>query len=182
MGEEMLKVICPGFGQDRVNFHQNPGRGTAWQADPTWPNTAGYSIPCAIMLGSGGGELEGGNSLTAREPGRRSGPGGWLSGLCGLCCVFSSSVSLLLLFPLFAVLLNCPYPDPPVSARFFPFSSAPRRREGKLRDAFVASCSQTITLSQVVSLSCLGLFSSHFFKGPEKGERKILRGFLFCYN
>jgi len=22
-------VKCPGFGQDRVNFHQNPGRGTA---------------------------------------------------------------------------------------------------------------------------------------------------------
>ena len=163
--------MCPGFGQDRVNFHRTPGRGTAGRADPTWPNRAGYSIPCAVMLGSTGGELGSGNSLEAR-----------LSGLCDLCCVFSLSVSLLFLFPLFAVLLNCPYPDPPVSARFFPFSSAPRRREGRLRDAFVASCSQTITLSQVVSLSCLGLFSSHFFKGPEKGERKILRGFLFCYN
>jgi len=40
-----------------VNFHQNPGRGTAGWADPspTWPNRAGYSIPCAVMLGSGGG-------------------------------------------------------------------------------------------------------------------------------
>jgi len=48
---------CPGFGQDRVNFHQNPGRGTAVWADPTptWRNRAGYSIPCAVMLGSGGG-------------------------------------------------------------------------------------------------------------------------------
>jgi len=42
--------------------------------------------------------------------------GGRLSGLCGLCCVFPLSISLLLLFPLFAVLLNCPYSDPPVSA------------------------------------------------------------------
>jgi len=133
---------CPGFGQDRVNFHQNPGRGTAGWADPTptWPNRAGYSIPCAITLGSGGGG--GGNSLTAWERGRRSSPGEQLSGSCGSCCVFSFSVSLLLLFPLFAVLLNCPYPDPPVSASFFPFSSAPRRGEGWVRGAVVGGCSQ----------------------------------------
>ena len=72
--------------------------------------------------------------------------GGRLSQLCGLCCVFSLSVSLLFLFPLFAVLLNCPYPDPPVSACFFPFSSAPRRGEGQPHGAFVAGRSQTITL------------------------------------
>jgi len=66
------------------------------------------------MLGSGGGELRGGNSLVARGGGR----GGRLSVLCSLCCVFSLSVSLLLLFPLFAVLLNCPYPDPPVFCLF----------------------------------------------------------------
>jgi len=66
------------------------------------------------MLGSGGGELGGGNSLAARG----GGCGGWLSVLCSLCCVFSLSVSLLLLFPLFAVLLNCPYPDPPVFCLF----------------------------------------------------------------
>jgi len=52
---------------------------------------------------------------------------------------------LLLLFPLFAVLLNCPYPDPPVSACFFPFSSALRCGEGRPRGAFVAGHSQTIT-------------------------------------
>ena len=59
--------------------------------------------------------------------------GGESCSLCSavLCCVFSSSVSLLFLFPLFAVLLNCPYPHPPVSACFFPFSSAPRRGEGR---------------------------------------------------
>jgi len=73
-----------------------------------------------------------------------SGPGEWLCGLCGLCCVFSLSVSLLLLFPLFAVLLNCPYPDPPVSACFFAFSSAPRRGEERVRGAFVAGRSQTV--------------------------------------
>jgi len=32
----------------------NPGRDTAGRADPTWRNRAGYSIPCAVMLGSGG--------------------------------------------------------------------------------------------------------------------------------
>ena len=64
-----------------------------------------------------------------------------------LFCVFSSSVSLLLfLFPSFAVLLNCPYHDPPVSACFFPFSSALQWGEGRPRGSFVASRSQTITL------------------------------------
>jgi len=69
-----------------------------------------------------------------------------LCGSCGLCCVFPLSVSLLLLFPLFAVLLNCPYPDTPVSACFFPFSSVSRRGEGRLRGAFVTGRSQTITI------------------------------------
>jgi len=63
----------------------------------------------------------------------------------GFFCVFSLSVSLSLLFNLFAVLLNCPYPDPPVSASFFPFSSAPQRGEGRPRGAFVAGRSQNIT-------------------------------------
>jgi len=75
---------------------------------------------------------------------RWSCPGERLSGLCDLCCVFPLYVLLLLLFPLFAVLLNCPYPDPPVSACFFPFSSAPRRGEGRPRGAFVAGRSETI--------------------------------------
>jgi len=67
-----------------------------------------------------------------------------------LCCVFPFSISSLLLFPLFAVLLNCPYPDPPVSACFFPFSSAPRRGEGWPRGAFVAGRSQTRTQGQAL--------------------------------
>jgi len=66
-----------------------------------------------------------------------------------LFCVFSLSVLLLLLlFPLFAVLLNCPYPKPPVFACVFPFSSTPWQGEGRPRGDFVASRSQTITASK----------------------------------
>jgi len=97
------------------------------------------------MLGSCGGKLRGRNSLAAREHEaaavRESGY------LCstGLFCVFPLTLSLLFLFPLFAVLLNCPYSDPPVSACFFPFSSAPRWGKGWPSGAFVAGYSQTIT-------------------------------------
>jgi len=111
--------LCPGFGQDRVNFHQTPGRDRARRADPSWPNRAGYSIPCVSCWVPGGSVL--------------------------FCVVFPLSVSLLLLFLLFAVLLNCPYPDPPVSACFFPLSSAPWRGEGRPRGTFVPCRSQTIT-------------------------------------
>jgi len=78
------------------------------------------------MLGSGWGELGGGKSVTSWE--HTAVMAGSESGfLCSavLFCVFSLSVSLLFLFPFFAVLLNCPYPDPPVFACFFLFSSAP---------------------------------------------------------
>ena len=54
-GIQERKEYCPGFGQDRVNFHKTPGGDTAKQADPNWPNKTGYLIPCAIMLGSGWG-------------------------------------------------------------------------------------------------------------------------------
>jgi len=79
--------LCPGFGQDRVNFHWHPGRDTAGWADPTWPNRAGYSIPCAIMLGSGGGELGGGISVAAREFAAAVQESGSLG--CAVCVVFS---------------------------------------------------------------------------------------------
>jgi len=123
---------CPGYDQDRVNFHRNPGRGTAGWADPTWSNGAGYSIPCAVMLDSGGGEMGGRNSLAAWERAVVRKRAALFCVLCSavLFCVFPLSVLLLFLFPLFAVLLNCPYPDPPVSACFFPFSSAPGRGGG----------------------------------------------------
>jgi len=41
-------------------------------ADPTWPNRAGYSIPCAVTLGSGGGEARRG--LTHGWGARGAGP------------------------------------------------------------------------------------------------------------
>jgi len=52
----------PGFGQDRVNFHQKPGGNTVRQTDPNWPNKAGYLTPCALMLGSEQGSWLGGRS------------------------------------------------------------------------------------------------------------------------
>jgi len=50
---------CPGFGQDRVNFHRTPARGTAggMGADPTRPNRARCSIPCDVTRGSDGGAV-----------------------------------------------------------------------------------------------------------------------------
>jgi len=136
-----VEGYCPGFGQDRVNFHRTPGRGTAGgvRADPTWPNRARYSIPCAVTLGSGGGRV------ARRERSRGL-------GVCGARAVRESgSVSVVFspylyrcccCFPLFAVLLNCPYPYPPVSASFFSFSSARWRGEGRPSGAFVAGGSR----------------------------------------
>jgi len=83
--------MCPGFGQDRVNFHQNPGRGTAGWADPmpTQPNRAGYSIPCAVILGSGGGWAE--RRELTRGSGGHSGGSVQENGSVGraVCVVFS---------------------------------------------------------------------------------------------
>jgi len=122
---------CPGFGQDRVNFHQNPGRGTAGWADstPTWPNRAGYSIPCALLLGSGG---DGGAAGTLSRLGSAQQRFDLRERFCsvGLFCVFPFSVSSLFLFPLFAVLLNCPYPDSPVFC-LFSFHSPPHSGRGR---------------------------------------------------
>ena len=97
--------LCPGFGQDRVNFQQNPGRDTAGWADPapTWPNRAGYSTPCAVMLGPGVGGRCRGNSLAAREGAVavRSERAVLFCGfvLCiPLFCIVVATVSLCLLF------------------------------------------------------------------------------------
>jgi len=81
----------------------NPGRDTARRADPTWSNRAGYSIPCAVMLGSveGGGAAR--RELTSGLGVGSGSRGVQLCGSCSLCWVFSSSVSLFL-FPFFAVL------------------------------------------------------------------------------
>jgi len=111
------------------------------QTEPGIP----YRVPsCWVPVGgswAAGTHLQLGS--VSAGPVRESGPVGR-----AVCVVlFSSSVSLLFLFPLFAVLLNCPYPDPPVSASFFPFSSAPRRGEGRPRGALVAGGSQTRTIT-----------------------------------
>jgi len=77
-------------------------RGTAGRADPTWPNRAGYFIPCAVMLGFGGGERGDGNSLAAWERAAAVREGGSVG--CAVCVVFSPylyrccSCSLRLLF------------------------------------------------------------------------------------
>jgi len=100
------------------------------------------------MLGSGWGGA-----------GQREGSHG--SGACGASCgescsvhfrslffIFSLSVLLLLLFASFAVLLNCPYPDPRVLP--FSFLSPPHpsggRGDRKTLWPFVAGQGQAVTL------------------------------------
>jgi len=87
---------CPEFGRDRVNFHWNPGRGTAGRADPTWPNRAGYSIPCAVMLDSGGGELGGGSS---HGSGAHCGGGRGERLCCAVCFVLCIPLSCIVVVP-----------------------------------------------------------------------------------
>jgi len=137
---------CPGFGQDRVYFHRNAGGDTAGGLTPPGQTEQGvpYHVPSCWVPVRGSG-----NSLQAQEHaaavvGERDSLGSTV-----LFCVFPLCISLLFLFPLFAVLLNCPYPDPPVFACFFPFSSAPRQGEGRPRGAFVAGRSQIVTTIQI---------------------------------
>ena len=124
-------LIVPGSARTGLIFTglQEGARGVG--ADPTWPNRARYSIPCALILGSGGGGQRGGNSLAAW---RGTAPvlfGRAAVWVVRFVVVFSPYLyRCCSCFPLFAVLLNCPYPDPPVSAFFFPFSSTRRRGRG----------------------------------------------------
>ena len=132
--------LCPGFGQDRVNFHQNPGRGTAgWVTQPqpgqTEPGIP-YHVPsCWVPVGGIHSRLGSAGAGPVQESGSL--------GRAVCCCVFSLSVSLLLLFPLFCCSVKLALSRPsgflPVS---FPFSSAPRWGEGRPRGAFVAGCSR----------------------------------------
>jgi len=116
---------CPAFGQDNANFHQEPGGDTVGWADPNWPNRTGYSVPCAVMLGSRERKLGRGGGGKQLRLGSMWGIGWWelLSAFRYLFYIFFLSVLLLLLFVSFTVLLNCPYFDPRVFAFFFPFSS-----------------------------------------------------------
>jgi len=123
--------ICPGFGQDRVDFHQNPGRGTAGWADPTptWPNRARYSIPCAVMLGSGGGGQRGRNSLAVRE-----GSAAVRSERAGLFCGFVLCIPLfcVVVVPVPSVCCSVELPlSRPTGSCLFSFHSPPHRGGGR---------------------------------------------------
>jgi len=138
-------VHCPGLGQDRVNFHRNPGRNRAGRADPTWPNRAGYSIPCAVMLGSGGGELGGGNSLAAWEY-----TVVWQSGsavrfvLCILLiCIVVVTV------PSVCCSVKLPLSRPTSFCLFLSILLCTPAGEGEAAWRFVTGRSQTITLNLV---------------------------------
>jgi len=81
-----------------------------------------------------------------------------------VCCSVKLPLSQPTGFCLFlSILLR---PNPPVSACFFPFSSAPWRGEWRPRGAFVASRSQTITLvlakNMIHCKSERGVFVFHY--------------------
>jgi len=141
-----MSWIWPRQGYFSLESRKGTQPGRLTPPGQTEPGIPYHVPPCWVPLG---GELWGGNSLTARKGAAavRFGRAVLFCGLCSVsfCCVFSLSVSLLFLFPLFAIVLNCPYPDSPVSACFFPFPSAPRWREVQPRGAFVADRRQTIT-------------------------------------
>jgi len=86
--------ICPGFGQDRVNFHRTPGRGTAgtaggWGLTPPGQTEQGIPYMCR-HAGFRWGRRRGGDSLAARE-----GAAPVLSGRAGLFCDLFCRVFLL---------------------------------------------------------------------------------------
>jgi len=140
----LLYEWCPGFGQDRVNFHRTPGRGTAGGWGLTPPGKTEPHIPYHVTSRwVPVGEQRGGTSLAAwwgAAPVLFGRAPVWV---VRFVVVFSPYLYCCCsCFPLFAVLLNCPYPDPPVSACFFSFSSARRRGEGRLRGPFVAGGSR----------------------------------------
>ena len=139
-------VTCgPGFGQDRGNFHWTAGRGTAGGWGLTPPGQTEPGIPYHVTshwvpVGDG---WRGGNSLAVWEGAAPVLFGKAAVWVVRFVVVFSPYLyRCCSCFPLFAVLLNCPYPDAPVSACFFSFSSACRWGEGRLCGAFVAGGSR----------------------------------------
>ena len=100
----------------RIQEGAQPGGLAQPQPGQTEPGIP-YHVPsCWVPVGRGVArqELTRGSGACGAGPVRENAS----VGSCGLFCVFPLSVSLLLLFPLFAVLLNCPYPDPPVFCLF----------------------------------------------------------------
>jgi len=87
-----------------------------------------------------GGSWEAGTHSRLGRAQRRCGLRERLSS-AGLFCVFPFSVSLLLLFPFVCCSVKLPL-SRPTGFCLFPFSSAPRRGEGRPRGAFVAGCSR----------------------------------------
>ena len=70
--------ICPGFGQNRGNFHRNPGRGTAggWGLTPPGQTEPGipYHVPSRwVSVGGGAARREGSRGLGGRSAGPVSG-------------------------------------------------------------------------------------------------------------
>ena len=91
---------CPGFGQNRVNFHRNPGRGTAGGWGLTPPGQTEPRIPYHVTSRwVPVGDWRGGNALAAW-----AGAASVLLRESGCCtvrgCVFSLFVSFLFLFSL----------------------------------------------------------------------------------
>ena len=137
--DNVLGLARTGLIFTRLQEGAQPGGLTQPQPGQTEPSIP-YHVPsCWVPVGGAvQRELTHGSGAHGAGPVRESGSLGR-----AVCCrVFSLSVSLLFLFPLFAVLLNCPYPDPPVSASFFSLSSAPQRGEGWPRGAFGAGGSR----------------------------------------
>ena len=95
-------AVCPGFGQNRVNFHRNPGRGTAGRWGLTPPGQTEPGIPYRVTsrwVPVGWGGRRGGDSLAAREraaPVRSERAGLFLSCFL-LICIVVVPVSLCLL-------------------------------------------------------------------------------------
>jgi len=167
------------LGSDRTGLvftrsQEGTQPGGLTQADQTEQGIL-YQVPSCFVPVEG--ELGGRNSLAAREHTAAAAVGerGSVRSYC-LCCVFSLSVSLLLLFPLFTVLLNCPYPDPPVFSCFFPFSSAPQQGERRPCGVFIACHNQTITVYNTVEL-----VSSIMAKIPVLSQSHYRMNILFDY-
>jgi len=119
-----MSWVWPGQGKFSLDSRKGHSRGVGL----TPPGETEPGIPYRVMscwVPVGGGSAAG-TLLRLGSVRRRCGP---REQVC-FCRVFSLSVSLLLLFPLFAVLLNCPYPYPPFFC-LFSFHSPPHRGGGR---------------------------------------------------
>jgi len=95
--------VCPGFGQDRVNFHQNPGRGTPGRLTQPQPGQTEpgipYHVPSRWVTTGGMAWRELTHSSGARAP--------FLSGRTALWVVRFVSCFLLICIVVVAVPFIC---------------------------------------------------------------------------